>query len=187
MSGSDDLPAAWPSLMRIVRLGYRAEPRLLVASFALTVLGALPDALLALWLKLLTDAVVDHDTTKLAVAAGGLAVSAVATWWLSVVLQRVDRRFRDRIGIVFQAHVAELHMRVPSVEHFERAEHADRLSVLRDQVFALDHLFGSLFMTVGWLVRLAFVLVLLASLQPWLVLLVVFAAAPVASATWRPK
>ena len=33
----------------------------------------------------------------------------------------------------------------------------DRLSVLRNQVFALDHLFSSLFSTVGWLVRLAFV------------------------------
>ena len=42
-------------------------------------------------------------------------------------------------------------------------------------------------MTAGWLVRLAFVLVLLGSVQPMLILLVVFAAAPVWSATWRPK
>ena len=59
---------------------------------------------------------------------------------------KLEVRFRDRIGIVFQSHVADLHARVPTVEHFERAEHADRLSVLRDQIFALDHLFGSLFM-----------------------------------------
>ena len=60
MSGSDDLPRAWPSLVRIVRLGYRAEPKLLLAALALTLLGALPDALLALWLKLLTDAAVER-------------------------------------------------------------------------------------------------------------------------------
>src|SRR4029079_19056945 len=82
MSGSDDLPRAWPSLVRIVRLGYRAEPKLLLAALGLTLLGALPDALLALWLKLLTDAAVDGDTTMLTIAAIGLAVSAAGAWFL---------------------------------------------------------------------------------------------------------
>lgn len=187
MSGSDDLPRTWPSLVRVVRLGARAEPGLLAASLALTLLSALPDALLALWLKVLTDAAADRDSTMLAVAAIGLALSATGTWYLSVVLGRVDRRFRDRIGIVFQSHVAELHTRVPTVEQFERAEYADRLSVLRDQIFALDHLFGSMFMTLAWVARLAFVVALLGTVQPVLVGLVVFAAAPMWSATWRPK
>jgi hypothetical protein len=34
--------------------------------------------------------------------------------------------------------------------------------MLRDQVFALDHLFLSLFSTLGWLLRLAFTVVLVA-------------------------
>ncbi len=42
-------------------LGYRAEPRLLIASLVTTVLTMLPDALFALWLKLLTDGVLDGD------------------------------------------------------------------------------------------------------------------------------
>ena len=187
MSSSDDLPRAWPSIKRVVRLGYRTEPRLLLVTLALTLLSALPDALLAVWLAVFTNGVVEHDGTKVGIATAGLALSATGTWFLSVVLTRADRRFRDRIGIAFQSHVAELHADVATVEHFERPEHADRLSVLRDQIFALDHLFGSMFMTVGWIVRLAFVLVLLGSVQPVLILLVVFAAAPVWSATWRPK
>ncbi len=48
-----------PALWRTFQLGYRAEPRLLLASLATTVLTMLPDALLALWLKLLTDGVID--------------------------------------------------------------------------------------------------------------------------------
>ena len=187
MSSSDDLPRAWPSIKRVVRLGYRTEPRLLLVTLALTLLSALPDALLAVWLAVFTNGVVEHDGTKVGIAAAGLALSATGTWFLSVVLTRADRRFRDRIGIAFQSRVAELHADVATVEHFERPEHADRLSVLRDQIFALDHLFGSMFMTVGWVVRLVFVLVLLGSVQPMLILLVVFAAAPVWSATWRPS
>jgi len=38
------------SLWRTVQLGYRAEPGLLVASFAMTLFAALPDGLIALWL-----------------------------------------------------------------------------------------------------------------------------------------
>ena len=39
------------------KLGYRHEPRLMLVAFALSLLAALPDALLALWLKLLGDGV----------------------------------------------------------------------------------------------------------------------------------
>ena len=54
VSGADpDLPPRWKSLWRTFSLGYRAEPRLLLLSLGLALLMMLPDALLALWLKLL--------------------------------------------------------------------------------------------------------------------------------------
>ena len=64
----DDLPPALPSMWRAVKRGYEAEPRLLVVSFGLSMLSALPDALLALWLKLLADGVMAHDR-RLAIVA----------------------------------------------------------------------------------------------------------------------
>ena len=63
MSSRDDLPPALPSMWRALKRGYEAEPRLLVVSFGLSLLAALPDALLALWLKLLADGVLAHDRT----------------------------------------------------------------------------------------------------------------------------
>ena len=47
--------AMWRALVR----GYEAEPRLLVVAFGLSLLAALPDALIALWLKLIADGVLD--------------------------------------------------------------------------------------------------------------------------------
>ncbi len=182
----DDLPAALPSLWRTLKLGYRAEPRLLSASFAMMLFTALPDALLALWLKLLADGVQRQHRTAVVVAALGLGVSATATWYLRVVFDRVQRRFRDRVGIALESHVARLQASVATIEHQERPEHLDRLSVLRDQVFALDHLFMSLFSTLGWIVRLAVTLVLLGSIHPALVLLALAAVPTVVTATWRP-
>jgi ATP-binding cassette subfamily B protein len=66
----DDLPPALPALRRTLAIGYRAEPRLLLANFALTTLTALPDALMALWLALLARGVSDHDRRLVLGAAG---------------------------------------------------------------------------------------------------------------------
>ena len=49
----NDLPPMLSSMWRLCRLGYRHEPRLMLAAFVLSQLAALPYALLALWLMLL--------------------------------------------------------------------------------------------------------------------------------------
>jgi ATP-binding cassette subfamily B protein len=182
----DDLPGTPTALWGMLRIGYRAEPRLLVASLVMTVVSALPDALIALWIALLTDGVIDGDRGRIRLAAVGLAVSAVALWFLGVVLERVSRRFRDRVGIALETHVASLQARIGTVEHHERPDYLDRLAVLRDQVFSLDHLFLSLFSLGGWLVRLGVTLALLASIHPALALLGLFGLPMVATAAWRP-
>jgi len=182
----DDLPPALPSLWRTVKLGYRAEPRGLVLAFSMTVFMALPDALIALWLKFLADGVKHRDRAQLLTAAFGLAASATATWFLRVVFTRVQRRFRDKIAVALEAHVATLQASVATIEHHERPEYLDRLAVLRDQVFALDHLFMSLFSTVGWIIRLVVTLALIMFVSPLLVFLPLFAIPIVMTSTWRP-
>jgi ATP-binding cassette, subfamily B, bacterial len=173
-------------MWRTVVLGYRSEPRLLVVAFVLTLIAALPDALLALWLMLLADGVVDGNRALVMVSAAGLGLSATATWFLRVVSDRVQRRFRDRITIAFESHVAGLQASVATIEHHERPEYLDRLVMLREQVFVLDHMFMSLFSTAGWILRLAVTLALLVSIHPALVVLGVFALPTVWAASWRP-
>ena len=56
---------------------------------------------------------------------------------------RVQRRFRDRVTIALESHVARLQASVATIAHQERPEYLDRLSVLRDQVFVLDHMYMS--------------------------------------------
>ncbi len=58
--------------------------------------------------------------------------------------------------------------------------------MLRNQVFVLDHLYLSLLNTLAWLVRVTITLVLLATIHPLLLLLALFAAPTVASASRRP-
>ncbi|MGD8832529.1 MAG: ABC transporter ATP-binding protein [Pseudomonadales bacterium] len=185
-ASTDDLPAALPSMWRALKRGFDAEPKLLVVAFVLSLLAALPDALLALWLKLLADGLLDDRDRLVLIAAVGLGITAAATWFLRVISDRTQRRFRDRVTIALESHVARLQASVASIEHHERPEYLDRLAILRDQVFVLDHMYMSLFTTCGWVLRLIVTVGLLVSVHPALALLVVFALPTVLTSTWRP-
>jgi ATP-binding cassette subfamily B protein len=173
-------------MVRALRLGYRHEPALMALAFALALLAALPDAFLALWLKLLGQAVLGGDRGALFACALGLGGTATATWFLGTLSTRVQRRFRDKVTIALEAHVARLQAEIATIAHQERPEHLDRLSVLRDQVFVLDHMYMSLFTTCAWILRLGVAISLLVSVHPGLAMLAA-AALPVAlTSAWRP-
>jgi ATP-binding cassette subfamily B protein len=173
----------WRALVR----AREAEPLLLTVSFSLALLAALPDALLALWLSLLANGILSGKRGQTLAAAIGLGSSAAATWFLRVVSDRTQRRFRERLTISLESHVAHLQAAAARIEHHERQEYVDRLAMLRNQVFVLDHMYFSLFTTCGWLLRLGVTLALLISIHPALALLAVFALPTVVTSTWRPE
>jgi ATP-binding cassette subfamily B protein len=173
-------------MWRLCKLGYHHEPALIVTSFTLALVAALPDALLALWFKLLGEGALEHDWSRVRLALLALGVSATATWFLQTVSTRVQRRFRDKVTIALESHVARLLASIPTIAHQERPEYLDRLSVLRNQVFMLDHMYMSLFTTCGWILRLGITIALLVSIHPLLGLLVLFAIPPVLTSAWRP-
>jgi ATP-binding cassette subfamily B protein len=180
------LPPALSSMWRLCKLGYRQEPRLMVAAFVLSQLAALPDALLALWLMLLGNGLLQHRPAMVRAAAIGLGVSAMLTWFLRTAGTRVQRRFRDKVTIALESHVARLQASVATIAHQERPEVLDRLAMLRNQVFVLDHMYMSVFSTLGWILRLVVTIALLASIHPGLMLLIVFALPTVLTSSWRP-
>jgi ATP-binding cassette subfamily B protein len=182
----DEMPPALRSMWRLCKLGYQHEPALMLVAFLLSLLAALPDALLAVWLKVLGDGVIHGDRGKVQLAAVGLALSATATWFLTTMSQRLQRRFRDKVTIALESHVARLQASVATIAHQERPDYLDRLSVLRNQIFVLDHMYMSVFSTIGWILRLGVTVVLLASIHPALVLLAAFALPTVLTSSWRP-
>ena len=182
----DDLPPTLSSMWRLCKLGYQFEPALMLVSLVLVLLAALPDPLVALVYKWLADGVLGNDARLVTIAALALGVFATGTWFLRIVSTRVQRRFRDRVTIALEAHVARLQASIATIAHQEIPAHLDRLAMLRDQVFVLDHMYMSVFTTASWLLRLGVTISLLMSVHPALVLLAVFALPTAATATWRP-
>jgi len=180
------LPPAVRSMWRLCLLGFRYEPALMGIAFVLALVAAVPDALLAYWFKLLGEGLLEHQSGLLRFAVIALAVSAAATWLLTTVSTRIQRRFRDKVTIALESHVARLQATIGTIAHQERPEYLDRLSVLREETYTLDHMYMSVFATVGWLVRLAITVALLATVNPVLIALVLFAIPTVAATSWRP-
>jgi ATP-binding cassette subfamily B protein len=173
-------------MWRLCKLGYRHEPNLMLVAFVLSLLSALPDSLMAFWFKLIGEGVLQHDAGRVRIAAVALGVSATATWFLRTVSARIQRRFRDRVTIALEAHVARLQASVATIAHQERPDYLDRLAMLRDQIFVLDHMYMSVFSTCGWIVRLTVTIALLMSIHPALALLAVFAVPTAVTSMWRP-
>src|SRR6476660_9602112 len=182
----DDLPASLPSMWRLCKLGLRYEPSLMIWAFGLALFAAIPDALLALWFKMMADAVAAGDLTRLRLTAIALGISAAGTWFLRTTSTRVQRRFRDKVTIALESHVARLQASIATIAHQEVPEYLDRIAMLRDQVFVLDHMYMSVFSTAGWILRLAVTMALLASIHPALLLLAVCAIPTIWTSTWRP-
>ncbi len=182
----DALPPALSSMWRLCKLGYQHEPGLMATSFLLVLFAALPDALIALWLKFLGDGVVRHEPRVVLFSALGLGLSAAATWFLRTVSTRVQRTFRDKVTIALESHVARLQATIATIAHHERPDYLDRLAVLRNQMFVLDHMYMSVFATASWILRLAVTIALLVSIDPVLALLAAFALPTVFTASWRP-
>jgi len=185
-SKQNDLPPGLSSIWRLCKLGYRREPQLLLVAFVFSLLAALPDSLIAVWFALLGTGVLQNNRGRVITATVGLGISATATWLLRIIGTRVQRRFRDKVTIALESHVATLQASTATIEHHERPEYLDRLAMLRNQVFVLDHMYMSVFSTCGWILRLGVTIGLLVTIHPALILLAVCAIPTVYTSAWRP-
>jgi ATP-binding cassette, subfamily B, bacterial len=181
----DDVPGPAKALWRALVLAYRAEPRLLVVSFVLITGAMIPEALNALWLKLLADGVRTSRSSSIVTATVGFAASGVLGWLMRIVGDRVHFLFRERATIAINSHVVHLQASVATIEHHERPDYLDRLQILKDHAFLLNHLYHSAMSTLGSLIRLGITVALLVSVHPALLGLLVFAAPTIFSSSWR--
>jgi ATP-binding cassette subfamily B protein len=179
------MPGPLVTMARTMRHAFRAEPRMAVLALVLSVLATVPGALLALWLKLIVSGVTQHHRALVLAGAIGVASSGVAIWLLRLASSRVTRRFRLKVGVALETHVAELQASVDTIEHHERPEYLDRLAVLRESVYQLDHMLLALINTISAVSCLALTIAVLMTVSPLMVLLVVFAVPTVLVSSWR--
>jgi ATP-binding cassette, subfamily B, bacterial len=186
-SDSPKMPGTLVTMARTLRHAFRAEPVMAVLALLLAVLATAPGALLAVWLKLVVEGVTADRRGLVIAGAVGVAASSIAIWLLRLASSRVTRRFRMKVAVALETYVADLQASVDTIEHQERPEYLDRLAVLRESVYQLDHMLLALIDTISSLACLALTVLVLMTVSPWMALLILFAVPTVAASSWRSQ
>jgi ATP-binding cassette, subfamily B, bacterial len=179
------MPGPLITMARTLRHASRAEPSMAAAALVLAVLATVPGALLALWLKLVVDGVSQNHRALVVAGAIGVAASSIAIWLLRLASSRVTRRFRAKVAVTLESYVADLQASIDTIEHQERPEYLDRLAVLRESVYQLDHMLLALIDTVSAIACLALTIAVLMTVSPWMLALALFALPTVLVSAWR--
>ncbi|MEQ7125988.1 ABC transporter ATP-binding protein [Actinopolymorpha sp. B11F2] len=171
----DRRPFTLRALWLMVSLAFRADP---VGAFLLCLTMPtyyLSPAAGAVATKLLVDAALRGQTAMVAWAAvfAGFAVLAAAgSLKLEVYLSyTIDKK----VNALVQRRVAEMLVRLPGVEHYERPDHLDEVQQLRDNAGELGSGLLAALNMFGQVCQVVVVCALLAAQTPLLLLLPLFA------------
>lgn len=161
------------ALWLLVGTAVRTEPWR-SATVLLEPVAQLSFALFAIWLKYLTDGVVEQNTTYILIGVAGIAGVQALAFVISLVANDLRLVLGERVGFAFDRELSRLVASVSGLEHFERPDYRDKLELLRKSQTALGGSLNSLLNVVNGVVGGVGTLAVLASLDPALLLLALF-------------
>ena len=168
----------------ILAEAWRASPPRMLTIFALTLLSYASAPLTPLALKHVTDGALGHDTatvTHWAIVLPLLAlVNAIGAHLLHVLFVEVA----DQNVINLTDDIAEIAHGQAGLAHLENATYADELELIRNEGSVRYMAVRSAVVSIGVVVQLTLTIVLLARLQPILLLLLLFALPPLVATRW---
>lgn len=177
---------SWRALRFLVATTVREEPWRALGSL-LEPLSRLSFPLVAVWLKLLTDGVVQRDGSLVVAGVVGLAVVQSTLAIAGIFGNDLRIVLSERIGFAIDREVARIAAGLPGMEHHERPDYQDRLELLRLSQAALANSLNSLLNALNAVVGAAGALIVLVYLNPWLLLVVLFAVPAVPIARLQQK
>lgn len=163
---------------QMARYEMAASPRTAVAAVVLVVVACLATPLTGLAQRWLVDSVLGHQLEAViaAIALGVVAhMVGLMVWRLHLVLRHTTH---DRVEVAFTDELLEQTAAIPTIDHVERGDYLDRLTVVVSGTRLLVNAFWSVVKTTATGLGLVSSVLLLASVHPALVTLVVLAAVP---------
>ena len=161
------------AVVSVLRLGLRGEWPRAVASVVSTLVTMAAQPLTALVLKGVTDAATDGrmgEARQAAILLAALLGAWALVGWASFTLRM---GLRERSGGVIEAELALMTGSLHGLEHHERPDYLDEMSLLQRQQQQLTGVPDAVAMNAALLLQLGLTVALLATIHPALLLLVV--------------
>ena len=165
--------AAW-----LLRMSWHQHRAKTMASLTLMISGAVAAPLMALSLRWLTNAAVAGDTTTAGVAGIAVAACAMGVLTLSHFAHLAYFELSEIDTLTTELRLIALSSGSAGIEHQERAEFADRLTVLQQEVQQIQNGIYAALTLSGLVVAISLTGLLLAMVNPVLLLLPLVAVPP---------
>lgn len=165
----------------LLLLAWRADWRTTCGSVTLSVLIGIALGLTGLWLKWITNGVVEHRPA-LAYAGAAGAVASLFLGWAGMSLNALLRQtVAERAQRLLELDLARLAGTVPGIEHLENATYRDRLSLSRADAPTLVAGTWALVDSATLAIQVVLTTALLVSVHPVLILLPLFGLPAIAT------
>jgi ATP-binding cassette, subfamily B, bacterial len=162
----------------VLASSWRASPGRLLISGLLMLLGNLSGPLSAVFLAVATDAALAHDSRRATVAAIAIAVTALLNLTTEHFAHIFFFELADLHHLRIEREIGDLVQGGVSIELHERQDYADKLELLRKETWSLAAGVQTVLTALTLAAQVVLTAVLLARLEPWLLLLPVFAVPP---------
>jgi ATP-binding cassette subfamily B protein len=163
---------------RLLKIAWKVDWRKALTAIVLMMAGAVAAPLLAAFLGLMTDAVVDGHSGDAAGYGVVVAVLAIVTLSFGNFAHVAYFELAELAELDFVEDLMTLSNGSEGIEHHERSDYADMVTVLGPESRRFPNAFQALFATFGLILAVIFTAVLLARLDPLLLLLPVAAVPP---------
>lgn len=160
-----------------VAIPFRADRRRSVAVLVLTVVGSLVVVAVPYWLKRIIDAVGQDDATAATTAAVGVGLTTGLGMLARGAAARLQFPLKEHTGLYLDRRIIELVTGIAGVEHLERPEYLDRLEVLRREASILGFAGIHIATAVALAAQIGATGLLLATVNPLLLAVPLFAVA----------
>ena len=167
--------------------GWRSSPVRMTFSFGLILLEYVTWPLAPLALKYVTDGVVAGDVRKATLAAAFLPLVSLVRFTSERLAQGLWVELTDLHMIRITQELGELSQAPRGLEHHERADYADQLELMRNEGKELYRSVQLVMSAVALALQIGITVFLLATLEPVLLLLLLFAVPPLVADrfAWR--
>jgi ATP-binding cassette subfamily B protein len=168
----------WRGISGVLASSWRVGPGRLLVSALLMLLGNVSTPLIAVFLASSTDAALRRDTTTAVWSAAAVALVAL----LSLTMEHFAHIFffelADLHHLRVERELGELVQGTTGLEQHERQDYADRMELLRKETWELGSGVQTVLTALTLSVQIVLTAVLLARLEPWLLVLPLFAVPP---------
>lgn len=179
----DLLSGSW----KMIATSWRIDRPKTIVSLVLMILGAVAAPLVAMTLGRMTNAVVSGRAGEAAALGVAVAVLGIMTMTFAHFAHVAYFELSERAELDFDEQLIALSNGSAGIEHQERPEHADLLTVLRQESRQFRASLEALLNLLGLVLAVILTAVLLALTNPVLLLLPVAAVPPLLAGRWAEK